>query len=140
MQFPKPWETSPWPEAFEKFELPGFRRPDVVPDNGNLTTASSEVTSWYSDTEDDSVESRENEKEDGKQNPKEVKINIACDQLASETTNVVKSQGVPSDLPKLLNPPYKGSRAMLRIGKMWITSNTKHTCTRQEELHWCGNT
>ena len=54
-----------------------------------------------------------------------MKINIACDQLASETTNVVKSHGVPRDLPQLLNPPYKGSKAMLRIGRMWITSKYK---------------
>ena len=59
------------------------------------------------------------------QYPKNVQINIDCDHIASETTEIVAKSGVPADLPPLLQPPYPGSRAMLKIGKRWITSNFK---------------
>ena len=52
-------------------------------------------------------------------------VNIGCDILASETTAHVEATGAPDDLPPILAPPYEGPRAMLRIGKRWITSHYK---------------
>ena len=51
-------------------------------------------------------------------------INIACDEIASGTTAAVLDGGKePSQ--KILQLPYQGSKAMLRIGKTWITSRLK---------------
>ena len=51
-------------------------------------------------------------------------INIACDEIASGTTDAVLAGGVaPSQ--KIVQLPYRGSKAMLRIGKTWITSRYK---------------
>lgn len=59
--------------------------------------------------------------------PKEVDIYIRCNcnQLASETTEIIAENGTPEGITPLLQPPYPGSRAMLKIGRRWITSNYK---------------
>lgn len=54
-----------------------------------------------------------------------MQLNIDCDRIASETTGLVADNGVPDDMPPLIRPPYPGSRAMLKIGRRWITSNFK---------------
>ena len=54
----------------------------------------------------------------------EALINIACDKIASTTTKVAK--GPHTTPPGLeMEPPYRGSKAMLRIDKVWITSGMK---------------
>ena len=56
--------------------------------------------------------------------PKEVLINIACDEIATDTTAAALENDVTNE-GGTLEPPYEGSRAMLRIGKEWITSKYK---------------
>ena len=55
----------------------------------------------------------------------EAKINIACDELAIETSAAVLANGVPESLPSTLQLPYAGSKALLKLGKTWITSKYK---------------
>ncbi len=50
-----------------------------------------------------------------------VTLNIECDRLASQTTLTALGD-CRTDL-RALEPPYEGSRAMLRIGHRWITSH-----------------
>ena len=53
----------------------------------------------------------------------EAKLNIACDELAGATAAGAIAN--PESLPpptELLQMPYEGSKAVLRIGKKWITS------------------
>ena len=55
----------------------------------------------------------------------EAKINIACDELATEISAAVRADGVPEALPSTLQLPYAGSKALLKLGKTWITSRYK---------------
>ncbi|KAL7552549.1 hypothetical protein ACHAWF_016169 [Thalassiosira exigua] len=56
--------------------------------------------------------------------PKEVRNNIRCDEMASETTAIAVEGGIDSipTMPPTLSPPYRGSRAMLKIAGRWVTS------------------
>ena len=52
--------------------------------------------------------------------------NIACDELAGEVTAAAIE--APDEMPphdELLQMPYEGSRAVLRIGDKWITARGK---------------
>ena len=51
-------------------------------------------------------------------------MNLESDRLASGTTAAVLAGGTASSVP-LITLPYKGSKALLRIGKTWITSKIK---------------
>ena len=56
----------------------------------------------------------------------EAKLNIECDKLAGEVTKYAKDH--PHDLPPsddILQMPYPGSKAVLKIGNKWITARTK---------------
>ena len=57
--------------------------------------------------------------------PIEVQINIACDGIATETTRIALGAATPPIHQTILTPPYDGSRAMLKIGKTWITAHYK---------------
>jgi len=58
-----------------------------------------------------------------------IQMNIECDRHASGTTKAVLEGGqAPSQ--SVIQLPYKGSRAMLRIGKKWITSKMKQEIYR----------
>jgi hypothetical protein len=49
-------------------------------------------------------------------------MNVACDEIAGEAArDCLEHPKVP--LPPVLQPPYVGSKAMLKIGKVWITSD-----------------
>lgn len=54
--------------------------------------------------------------------PVEAQVNVLCDRLATETSRAILDGGSSNGLPLVLQPPFPGSRAMLRIGKTWITS------------------
>ena len=58
------------------------------------------------------------------QNEEDVLMNLESDRLASGTTAAVLAGGTAPSVP-LITLPYKGSKALLRIGKKWITSKTK---------------
>jgi len=60
-----------------------------------------------------------------KTQPLSVTVNIECDRIASETAKLAVDGDANANLPPVLLPPYRGSRAMLRIGHKWITSHTK---------------
>jgi hypothetical protein len=67
--------------------------------------------------------------------PAQVLINIACNSIASTTSqHGLYNKGVHPTLPPILTPPYKGSRAMLRVNNKWITSHYK------EELYTARRT
>jgi hypothetical protein len=51
-----------------------------------------------------------------------VQLNVACDGHAGEAAEGFISNPTQA-LPPTLNPPYEGTKAMLRIGDVWITSN-----------------
>jgi hypothetical protein len=49
-------------------------------------------------------------------------MNVACDEIAGkEARERLEHPDLP--LPPAIQPPYAGSKAMLKIGKVWITSN-----------------
>ena len=54
-------------------------------------------------------------------------LNIECDRIANETVTAVR--GRASSLPTL-QPPYPGSKAILRINGRWITTNLKAQISR----------
>ncbi|KAL7552654.1 hypothetical protein ACHAWF_015884 [Thalassiosira exigua] len=56
--------------------------------------------------------------------PREVRNNIRCDEMASDTTAIAVEGGTDSlpPMPTTLEPPYRGSRAMLKIAGRWVTS------------------
>ena len=61
----------------------------------------------------------------------EALMNIACDELAGEVTAAAIE--APEEMPphnELLQMPYEGSRAVLRIGDKWITARGKATLYR----------
>jgi hypothetical protein len=50
----------------------------------------------------------------------EVLMNVACDEYSDQAAREhMECPEVPS--ADILQPPYKGSRAMLKIGELWIT-------------------
>ncbi|EED89738.1 predicted protein [Thalassiosira pseudonana CCMP1335] len=56
----------------------------------------------------------------------EAQLNIACDEYVGDTV-AAWSQNRDQPMPQVLEPPYEGSKALLRIGKLWITSDySKH--------------
>ncbi len=77
-------------------------------------------------------------------------VNVACDTLANETAHHIFTQDNPPEHPILL-PPYKGSRALLKLAGTWITgrmethiSHAAHQprlrdyCSRK--YHWSAQT
>ncbi len=65
------------------------------------------------------------------------RLNVLCDRLANETAAAVLSEGVAPDLPPVLSLPYAGSRALLKIGGTWVTSQYR---TAIHAAHWDGIT
>ncbi len=55
---------------------------------------------------------------------REARVNIICDELANDTARSVAEAEGP--LPPTLQPPYIGSKALFRIGNIWITSKLSH--------------
>ena len=62
--------------------------------------------------------------------PREAKINIACDGMASETTATIIAQRGHPEMPPTLELPYEGSKALLKIGSQWVTSKCKRAIHR----------
>jgi hypothetical protein len=78
-------------------------------------------------------------KEDEQQKKVEIQVNIECDRIATEVTATALADGSTPDKP-VLQMPYPGSKAMLRIGKTWITSKYKKEIyrarrTKQMEIY-----
>ena len=51
-----------------------------------------------------------------------IQMNVACDNIAGEAAKQFISNPAQA-LPPTLQPPYSGSKAMLRLGDIWITSD-----------------
>jgi hypothetical protein len=51
----------------------------------------------------------------------EAQLNIVCNRYVGNTV-AAWSQNQNQSMPQLLEPPYEGSKALLRTGKLWITS------------------
>jgi len=65
------------------------------------------------------------EEEDEAQKKLEVEVNVECDRIATDTTAAAKQGGVPP-VEEVLQMPYAGSKAMLHINGVWITSKYKN--------------
>jgi hypothetical protein len=52
----------------------------------------------------------------------EAQLNIVCNRYVGNTV-AAWSQNQNQSMPQLLEPPYEGSKALLRTGKLWITSD-----------------
>ena len=61
----------------------------------------------------------------------EAMMNIACDDIATETT-AVALRGEEPYSDKIMELPYEGSRAMLRIKQTWTPSKKKRKYTKNE--------
>ena len=62
--------------------------------------------------------------------PREAKINIVCDGMASDTmTTVIRQKGHP-EMPPTSELPYAGSKALLKIGTRWVTLKYKRAIRR----------
>ena len=62
---------------------------------------------------------------------RQAKLNIVCDKVAEETAlHAIDNNQHHPWVPPALSPPYEGSRAMLKIGTTWITSNYKQHILR----------
>ena len=57
-------------------------------------------------------------------------INIVCDDIATNTTEAVLSGGGSPSGPTIMELPYEGSGAMLRIEQTWIISKYKEALYR----------
>ena len=53
------------------------------------------------------------------------KVNIKCDKLAPGVSRLAREGNQRKRANEVLQPPYKGSRAMLKVNGMWIRSNLK---------------
>jgi len=51
-----------------------------------------------------------------------IQLNVACDSIAGEAAERFISDPTQA-LPPTMQPPYSGSKAMLKIGDVWITSD-----------------
>ena len=63
----------------------------------------------------------------------EAQMNIICDEVAGDTTKAMLEGGVPPEVI-VLEPPYEGSKAMLRAGGRWVTSKYKQEIYRAHRL------
>ena len=63
------------------------------------------------------------------------RLNIECDKLASETTAAVIQDGPNHALPPTITYPLPGSKALLRIGDVWITSHTQQHILWSHRAH-----
>jgi hypothetical protein len=94
-------------------------------------------------TRDQSEETNEAEgqlrrtKKRGKKLSLAAQINVECDELATETAKAVLTPGQSVVLPPVITLPYAGSRALLRIGKRWITTDLNRNILN---AHWSDKT
>lgn len=102
-------DTRATPQVFRE-DIP---ERDDVEDTGSDIFTTRDDTTPHADTHEMPNTAR--------QRPLSVTANIEADRLASETATI--ALGTPNkDLPLTIQPPYAGSRAMLKIGSTWITS------------------
>ena len=59
----------------------------------------------------------------------EVQINMECDRIASLTTAAMLKDGSIPEQP-ILSMPYEGSKAVLKIGRRWVTKDYKREIYR----------
>jgi hypothetical protein len=94
-------------------------------------------------TRDQSEETNEAEgqlrrtKKRGKKLSLAAQINVECDELATETAKAVLTPGQSVVLPPVITLPYAGSRALLRIGKRWVTTDLDRYILN---AHWADKT
>ena len=65
----------------------------------------------------------------------EVRLNVECDRLATETVQLAQSTNGREGYEDTLSLPYSGSRALLNINGMWITSEQQRYIRRAK---WGG--
>ena len=53
----------------------------------------------------------------------EAKVNVKCNKLASGVSNFAKEGNKSNRRDDVIQPLYEGSRAMLKVNGLWITSN-----------------
>ena len=85
------------------------------------------ISTWglrQDDPKSSTTKEREQRSEEAELEQRSVDINIACDKLAGETTAAILEGGSAPD-DSIMQPPYAGSKCMLRLGGVWITTNPK---------------
>jgi hypothetical protein len=71
--------------------------------------------------------------------PLSARLNIECDRLATETIGAPLEQKNTQSPTHILQLPYKGSKALLNIDTMWITSQQRrHVCKGKWEQALVG--
>ena len=92
------------------------------------------------DPKSSTAEEHEQTSEEAELEQTSVDINIACDELAGETTAAILEGGSAPD-DSIIQPPYAGSKCMLRLGGIWITTNLKSeiykACRTQPMIEFC---
>lgn len=86
------------------------------PDDGSSTDSWDEALGF------DTIQNTQATTQMNTHRPLLVLANIEADRIASETAKLALGE-YNTELPQTLQLPYTGSRAMLRIGTTWITSN-----------------
>ena len=61
---------------------------------------------------------------------REARLNVKCDELASNTTEVVIAQGGHPEVAATMSLPFEGSKALLKLGRTWVTSKYKRAIAR----------
>ena len=64
---------------------------------------------------------------------REARLNVKCDELASNTTAVVIAQGGHPEVAATLSLPFVGSKALLKLGETWVTSKYKRSIARAHQ-------
>ena len=88
-----------------------------------------EINEPYHITEQEDERDTDKKGEGRKGLTDEAQMNIICDEVAGETTKAMLEGGAPPDAI-VLEPPYEGSKAMLKAGGRWVTSRYK------QETYW----
>ena len=64
---------------------------------------------------------------------REARLNVKCDELASNTTAVVIAQGGHPEVAATVSLPFVGSKALLKLGETWVTSKYKRSIARAHQ-------
>ena len=96
-------------------------------------THDDESSSSSSDSDSDTEDEEDDDKTSRKPLTTEAMINVGCDLHASAVTEAAITDNLTDPGP-VMTLPYKGSKAMLKIGDTWITSKYKRAIYKARRL------
>ena len=88
-------------------------------------TEESHCSGWEGVEHDSTGGAPQDDKQTAHTLPLSARINIECDKIATESITWAKTHSHIKDDPTIMRLPYKGSRALLNIGGVWITSKQR---------------